>query len=113
MTLRSDQIASSSPPGVAPPLAHVRIAGGNPSRCTAAMSDGSWTCPRTVAPFRCASRFADFAALSPAVDATFLPSGSATRWQPDLLGAHLGSRQSSIILALPWVVGPRPPWHGG
>jgi transposase len=52
------------------------------------MSDGSWTCPRMVAPFRCASRFAAFAALSPVADATFSPSGSATRWQPDLLGAH-------------------------
>src|SRR5260370_13106019 len=104
MTLRSDQIASSSPPGVVPPLARVLITGGNPSRCTAAISDGSWTCPRTVAPFRCASQSADFAALSPVADATFLPSGSATPWQADLLGAHLGSRRSYIISALPLAV---------
>ena len=104
--LRSDQIASSSPPEVVPRRVRVPIAGDNPSTCTAAMSGGSWTCPRVVAPFKCASRFADFAAFNPVADCAFSPRNSATRWPVNLLGAHLGSKRSSIISGI--ALGGRP-----
>jgi hypothetical protein len=58
-------ISFSSPPDVVPALAGVRIASGNPIGCIVAMSGGFWICRRKGARFRCASRFADFAALSP------------------------------------------------
>src|SRR5215211_8954830 len=102
---RSDRIAFLITVGVAPAPARVPIAGVHPGGCTAVMKGGSWTCRRAAAPFRYALRFDDFAALSPAAYGGFSPSRSATRWLVDLLGAHLGLRQSYIISALHWAAG--------
>ena len=89
------------------------IGDAHPSGVHSRYGASAWTCLRAVTLFGCGSRFADFAALSPVAGDAFSPSDSTRRWPAGQRGALSGSKRSSTISALPWVVAPPRRWRGG